>query len=248
MPLNRPTIMFRHTLSFGFLLALSIAGCERKGDVNSASSGSNKSDTGASAEGAASAHSASQAVRDEPAQAWKFNALPRTNPRDYVCDSRPECNEAGGVFSAKSAEEANWLISHGYPSLNEKRRLESLSVDQLKKEASDGSMAAQVEYAARLALQGNLDRGVALLRKSAQSGNLYSYYALSDVYDRSKENRDVVGSAAYLRLAYILGDYKAADVIAERNLSAVELAAADRRAFSLYETFSGLRRPSPRPL
>ncbi|MBV6830536.1 hypothetical protein [Xanthomonas euvesicatoria] len=91
------------------------------------------------------------------------------------------------------------------------------------------------------------ESGVATLRKAAATGNIYAYYGLSEAYNGDTPQKSLVESAAYLRLAYLLGDRKASAAIAQRGLSGIENVVADERAAALYQTFAKSPRPSPRP-
>ncbi len=88
--------------------------------------------------------------------------------------------------------------------------------------------------------------GQVMLRNQVLSGNVYALYAISESY-REARMPNAVDGAAYLRLAYIMGDHKAAIEIAKMGLSSAEQAAADSRASLLYKGFTGEQTPDPRP-
>ena len=156
-----------------------------------------------------------------------------------------DCRDAGPL-QAKSQEEAEWLIRHKYPSQIELERLRSESMDVLQQKASAGDPTASAVLGKRIAMEKNFMDGQVLLRNQVLSGNFYALYAISESYRESKVPNAVDG-AAYLRLAYILGDHKAAIEIAKMRLSSAELAAADSRASLLYKGFAGDQVPDPRP-
>ena len=156
-----------------------------------------------------------------------------------------DCRDAGPL-QAKSQEEAEWLILHKYPSQIELERLRSESMDVLQQKASAGDPTASAVLGKRIAMEKNFMDGQVLLRNQVLSGNFYALYAISESYRESKVPNAVDG-AAYLRLAYILGDHKAAIEIAKMRLSSAELAAADSRASLLYKGFAGDQVPDPRP-
>ncbi|WP_414608047.1 hypothetical protein [Stenotrophomonas sp. FR010] len=156
-----------------------------------------------------------------------------------------DCRDAGPL-QAKSQEEAEWLIRHKYPSQIELERLRSESIDVLQQKASAGDPTASAVLGKRIAMEKNFMDGQVLLRNQVLSGNFYALYAISESYRESKVPNAVDG-AAYLRLAYILGDHKAAIEIAKMRLSSAELAAADSRASLLYKGFAGDQVPDPRP-
>lgn len=161
----------------------------------------------------------------------------------YLCGM--DCRDAG-LLDARSPNEASWLFNHGYPSTSEKARLEALSRDDLKREADSGNRAAAVELGRRVALEENTLDGKILLRKQAQEGNIYAYYGLADVSAKASPP-SLVDSAAYLRMAYMLGDDRAAQEIARMRLTSAELVAADKRASHLYSGYAGEQLRDPRP-
>ncbi|MDT3470029.1 hypothetical protein [Stenotrophomonas maltophilia] len=156
-----------------------------------------------------------------------------------------DCRDAGPL-EAKSQEEAEWLIRHKYPSQAELERLRSESLDILQQKASAGDPTAAAVLGKRIAMEKNFMDGQVMLRNQVLSGNFYALYAISESYRESKVPNPVDG-AAYLRLAYIMGDHKAAIEIAKMRLSSAELAAADSRASLLYKGFAGDQAPDPRP-
>lgn len=164
--------------------------------------------------------------------------------QDYLCN--PDQCRSVGPLQARSVQEARWLIENGYPNEEESERLRSLGTAQLKAEGESGNIAAQVFYGKRVALESNFLSGLSILRQAAQSGSLYAYYGISEAYLEGGQ-RDSINSYAYLRLAYILGDSRAAGELAGRNLSSVERAVADERASSLYKSFAEERAPNIRP-
>lgn len=156
-----------------------------------------------------------------------------------------DCNEAGPL-QAKSQEEAEWLIRHKYPSQAELEQLRSESLDVLQQKASAGDTSAAAILGKRISLEKNFMDGQVMLRNQVLSGNFYALYAISESYRESRMPNAVDG-AAYLRLAYIMGDHKAAIEIAKMGLSSAEQAAADSRASLLYKGFAGDQAPDPRP-
>jgi len=156
-----------------------------------------------------------------------------------------DCDEAGPL-QAKSQEEAEWLIRHKYPSKSELEHLRSESLDVLQQKASAGDTTAAAVLGKRIALEKNFMDGQVMLRNQVLSGNFYALYAISESYRESRVPNAVDG-AAYLRLAYIMGDHKATIEIAKMRLSSAELAAADTRASLLYKGFAGDQVPDPRP-
>lgn len=169
--------------------------------------------------------------------------------KQYLCQSGADLCKASGPLVANTEAEAQWLLVNGYPSEAELARLEKMSLEQLKAEAQSGNKAAIVVYGKKTAIEGGrFQEGLGILRGAASSGSLYAYYGISEVYASDIKEKNLIDSAAYLRLAYLLGDGKASADIALRGLSGVESVAADERAASLYRTFAKYQRPSPRPI
>ena len=168
-------------------------------------------------------------------------------PEAYLCpDGDRRCS--GDAFMAATPAEAEWLMRNGYPSPAERERLQALSVEQLEAEAP-GSEAAVLELAKRYSDGGDPYHAISLAFPLAQSGNLFAYYTLADIHAAKRPRPDPLEGAAYLRLAYILGDYRASDVLGERlsRYGPVEHRMVDRRAARLYQTFAQSRAPDPRP-
>ncbi|MDV3515876.1 MULTISPECIES: hypothetical protein [unclassified Stenotrophomonas] len=138
------------------------------------------------------------------------------------------------------------MVKHRYPSQQELQRLAAMSITQLQQQAVAGNSAAAVVLGKRIALERNFMDGQVILREQTLSGNMFAFYAISETF-REGQQRNLVEGAAYLRLAYILGDRKAADEIAKMRLSSAEIAAADTRALQLYRGFAEDQVPDPRP-
>lgn len=195
---------------------------------------------GAAAEGLVSEDSPQDSTAATPRLGHKGAAR---RPADYIC--RVDCGNSGPL-EAKSEREAEWLAKHRYPTVQEESYLRSAPLDLIQQESQMGNPAAAVELGRRTALNGQFGEGLTLLRNQALSGNLYSYYSLSEI-SKTVPVKSAIEPAAYLRLAYLLGDVKAADVISRMELSSVELAAADARAMHLYNGFAGGQVSDPRP-
>ncbi|WP_185824729.1 hypothetical protein [Xanthomonas sp. SI] len=177
------------------------------------------------------------------------SSVQRQDASQHLCQGSASACRIRGPLVANSEAEAQWLLTHGYPTEAELARLETMGLAQLRAEAQAGNKPATVIYGKKTAIEaGRFQEGVDILRDAATSGNLYAYYGLSDVYGAETKEKNLVDSAAYLRLAYLLGDGKASAGMALQGLSGVERVAADERAASLYQTFARSRTPSPRPL
>lgn len=175
-------------------------------------------------------------------------AVPRyiAGPEDYLC-VRGACTEQP-AFTAETIQEGKWLLSHGYPSRRQLQEWGGLSTDQLKRVANSGSLAGMAVYGERLAAQGQFWTGMGALKNAADRGSIYAYYAISRAYAGNSPKRNRIDAAAYIRVAYILGDSKASEYMYRNfKLSPVEANVVDRRAAGLYATFAENARPSPRP-
>jgi hypothetical protein len=152
-------------------------------------------------------------------------------------------------LSAQSEQESRWLVRHGYPTRQEEQRLKALGMEQLYAEAKTGNVPANVVYGYRVALQpGRFYDGLGHLRKLAVKGKLYAYYGISEAYWDSSDHRSIVDSAAYLHVAYLLGDKRAKRQAKESRYHRFELSSARKRGEGLLETFAGDVKPSPRPV
>lgn len=175
-----------------------------------------------------------------------YAGYPVGSASDYICnDPRGAC--ANPLIDAKDEKEAVWLMDNGYPSKREYADFSQMPIQQLKRVAEAGSKPAAAIYGRRVALDGNVQEGLDVLLRTAQSGSIYAYYEMSDVYQKSPAVLNIVDSAAYLRVAYLLGDSEAASLYGSRSLSAVESSVADERAMELYRSMAGQRVASPRP-
>lgn len=165
----------------------------------------------------------------------------------YRCADDTACDL--DALGARTIEEADWLIQKGYPSAEDLKAFAALSDEQLKKIADGGSLAAMVRYGERAAAKGDTKTGIGYIHDAIERGSLYGYYGMSSVYQHTPGLKNIVDAGAYLRVAYILGDAKAASELQRRfpGLTQVEQAAIDRRASSLYQTFAHSQQPSPRP-
>ncbi|CDF59747.1 conserved exported hypothetical protein [Xanthomonas citri pv. fuscans] len=189
----------------------------------------------------AHAPTANAATNDTPQPPVTRAAPTHADTTPSLCQPGAYACIAGGPLLASSQAEAHWLIAHGYPSPAEHARLSKLDLAQLQAESQAGNQAATVFYGSKTALSGRFQSGVAILRKAAATGTIYAYYGLSEAYLGDTPQKNLVESAAFLRLAYLLGDRKAPVAMAERGLSTIESIAADERAAVLYQTLASPR-------
>lgn len=212
------------------IAALGLAGCADKGKDQNA--------------GAAT-------VAEQPSDQVVTPAAPAAQDvrvSEYLCRQGDDCKS--NALAASSSEEAAWLQANGYPSSAELARLQKLSDSQLKTAADAGSVTALAVYGERLALGNDTKNGLDALRKATERGSIYAYYGLSNVYAERKGLKNIVDSGAYLRVAYMLGDSKAGTALLGKTppIHPVEMAAIDRTAASLYQTYANNRPPRPRPI
>lgn len=142
-------------------------------------------------------------------------------------------------MQARNQAEAEWLYRNGYPSQAQLDEWAALPDDQLKRAAASGNVAALAVYAERVAKGGNVMGGLVMSKVATERGSLYAYHVLSDILMMPSPMQDQYDAMAYLRVAHMLGDNKAALELyrkfPERNM--VEYRMADRRASGLYITF-----------
>lgn len=230
-------------LVIGLLAAALLVACsqeeQKRGDVEASS-------------GRPDAQPAAQATAPAPSPASTSANVQAANAmavQSRICPTQdPRCATAGPL-QARSEAEAAWLIQHGYPSEQENAKLHAESLGKLKELAAGGNRPAAVVYAEKLALEGGqFNEGFSLLHEQASSGNLFAYYGLSEVLYKDPTKGSLVDSAAYLKVAYLLGDTRASELLERPNFGVAELLAADKRAAGLLQTFAGGVERSPRPL
>lgn len=186
-----------------------------------------------------------QRVSSAPSSASQADASVAT--LEYQCAPGPACS--ADPLGAKDKEEAQWLSINGYPSSDQLRQFKALSDDQLKQRADAGSLAAMTVYGERKVAQGDTKQGIQYVHDAIRNGSIYGYYAMSSIYRNTAGLKNNVDAAAYLRVAYILGDAKASAEMNRRfdDLSVIERVAIDERATALYRSFAGSKQPNPRP-
>lgn len=159
--------------------------------------------------------------------------------RRYQCPPETkDCERNPNV--ASTPEEAQWLLTHGYPTVKQIEDLRTRSTADYREEyMRTGSKVAQSLYAMSLALNGQARTAIGLLSDGAKQGNIYAFHLLSDIYRLTDELANLTTSAAYLRAAYLAGDSRAADRYAYQFgiLSPPENLVADKEAFQLFKIF-----------
>lgn len=153
----------------------------------------------------------------------------RCAPADADCRSNP--------FAATSEKEAKWLRANGFPTPRELQESRQVSVQYLDERARSGNTISQSVYADRLLEEGNLGGALGVSLHAANRGNLYALYQLAQIYAADGPRKDPLTAKAYLRLAYLAGDYKVsgrlANTFPEFN-NPSEQAFVDRRAVELH--------------
>ncbi|MGS1079715.1 hypothetical protein [Pseudoxanthomonas beigongshangi] len=150
---------------------------------------------------------------------------------------------------ASTPEEAQWLLTHGYPTVNQIQDLRTRSMADCREQyLKTGSKVDQSLYGMSMAMNGEARNAIGLLSEGAGQGNVYAFHLLSDIYRRTEELGNLTTSAAYLRAAYLAGDSRAADRYAYQFeiLTPPENLVADKEAFQLFKVF-GHGRNYPRP-
>lgn len=183
------------------------------------------SGTGANSEG--SAAMAASGVATLPSSVMQHYYACHTDP--YACRFDP--------LVADSPEEAQWLVTRGYPTKDQIEEAAARSMDELKRAAEQSGSAVDASlYAQGLLREGHHREAERALHESFSSaGNLYALHLLSDVYRTSDQLRNRPLAMAYLRLAYLAGDAKAGPLFVSRFDGAwgPELAYAEQRAAEL---------------
>lgn len=168
-------------------------------------------------------------------------------PPEQYCNGDMLCLHS--PLTARSAADFAWLRKHGYPTREDLERFALMSDVQLQNEANTGALPATVAWADRLISSGDPAKGFDLLITASQRGSIYAYYVTSAHTLNRKSMGGRVEAAAFLRIAYLLGDDMAAGEFYVRygDYAPAELAAVDSRAASLYRTYAQNRPRSPRP-
>jgi hypothetical protein len=125
---------------------------------------------------------------------------------EYRCQ-KSSCNMS--PFLAENENEALWLRQRGYPSEQQREEVKRLPIVELKSRSEKGDLIAASLYGERLMEEGDWTKPYPLLLEAANKGSLYALYALSYRSLNHPKHPDYISARAYLRLAYLAGDYKA---------------------------------------
>ncbi len=169
-------------------------------------------------------------ARDKPMNKQAMRALMEA----YSCSEPSGCPSAS--FLAETPEEAVWLQRYGFPTVEEFRRFNTMSADELKLIADQGNRVAKVFYGKRIAESGDKLMGSGIMSEALDQGSLYALYQKAEVYLSPGKGQDIYLSAAMLRLAHMLGDTKAPAYLYERHpyLHSNDIIVADKDANRIY--------------
>lgn len=153
---------------------------------------------------------------------------------EYVCNPGVDCEQAINV--ATSRNEALWLERRGYPSDSELLDLQAMPLGKLEELAEAKDLAAMAVYGDRLVKSGDAMKGLAQLHQALLHGSTYAAYKFAEAFQKEASVADLSESAAYYRLAYLEGDWKAPVqlYINHPRITVGELEVAERRALVLY--------------
>lgn len=181
-----------------------------------------------------------------PALSRPLAADPAFVSTEAYCEGDAECLR--DPSTPRSAEDASWLKVHGYPDRRRRAELGKLDESALRV-AGERELAALGILAERLVTEGRRDDALKLYVSAAQRGSLYAYHGIAALVAADEARGGAEEAAAYLRLAYLLGDHGAAQALYRRHpgLQGEALAQVDRRALALYGSFAKFRVPFPRP-
>jgi len=187
----------------------------------------------------------------DAAQAPRPLARPLTADPGFVsleayCGGDADCLR--DPSTPRSAEDASWLKVHGYPDRGRREEWAKLDEDALRR-AGARELAAVSVLAERLAAEGRRDEALKAWIAAAQRGSLHAYHGIAALVAADEARGGPREAAAYLRLAYLLGDHGAAQALYRQqpDLQGEALAQVDRRALALYASFAKFRVPFPRP-
>jgi hypothetical protein len=125
---------------------------------------------------------------------------------EYRCQ-KSSCNMS--PFLAENENEALWLRQRGYPSEQQREEAKRLPTVELKSRTDKGDLIAASLYGERLMEEGDWEKGYLVLLQPATKGSLYALYGLSYNALNHPDHKNYTSARAYLRLAYLAGDYKA---------------------------------------
>lgn len=124
---------------------------------------------------------------------------------EYRCQ-KAQCDLS--PFLAETEQEALWLKARGYPSQAQFEEAKRLPTSELKLRAQKGDLVYGSLYGERLMEEGNWNDSKITLAGTAMKGSIYALYGLSRHASNNPEFKDAVDAKAWIRAAYLAGDYK----------------------------------------
>lgn len=188
------------------------------------------------------------AIVDSPSPLRASTLSDTVAPKQF-CGRKPACADDPNI--PNNEQELRWMQLHGYPTKDELDRFAAMSETALEEEAKGGSLTAMAELGSRI-VERNDPNGLRWILQARDRGSIYAYYAQSKKEMNRTLGNGLVESGAFLRVAYMLGDYKAStalyQLVEKERLGIAELDRIDRRAAELYLTYTKNRQPTPRPM
>jgi len=159
--------------------------------------------------------------------------------RAYKCpDSNADkCEYMLGA--ATSAAEAQWLERMGYPTAAQTEEFSKMPLCELKRLSDAKNNVATVFYGKKLVEAGQGLIGLGVMQQAAVRGSIYANHVMAEaLLDKNSGVSDPIEGKARLRLAYLLGDWKASYPLSSSlagSAAPLEVGIVDRRAMRLYE-------------
>ena len=138
-------------------------------------------------------------------------------------------------LTAATEDEAEWLLRFGYPSHSRLEQLEQMSPSRLQQLSAAGDLPARIVLGKHELRQGNHAEGRAIIADALVNGSTYAAYELARSNNAETPGGTKTDAAAYYRLAYLLGDWKASrELYRTQPGDVLEMSIADERAMELY--------------
>lgn len=158
----------------------------------------------------------------------------------YQCEES-RCDYA--INGAKYEKEARWLVRNGYPSDKQLKMLRGMSLAQLSELADKGHSAARVVAAEKMVANGEAGKGLGQMHEAMLSGSVYATHAFANTLLTVDGLKNPMEAAAFYRLAYLQGDWKAASELHRRfpDMDPMQRDMVDKRAMRLLENMNRMR-------
>ncbi|SDW31376.1 hypothetical protein SAMN05421681_101686 [Lysobacter enzymogenes] len=141
--------------------------------------------------------------------------------------------------AATSAAEAQWLERMGYPTAAQTEEFSKMPLSELKRLSDAKNNVATVFYGKKLVEAGQGLIGLGVMQQAAVRGSIYANHVMAEaLLDKNSGVSDPIEGKARLRLAYLLGDWKASYPLSSSlagSAAPLEVGIVDRRAMRLYE-------------